>query len=113
MAETETDPIVGALRDLLQSEGWRLLRAQADQEWGPVGMGRRMAEAIERVAPGPDRAYELAEAAERTYNTARAVNDLVSWPDAELRARTQAQEPVLTTVRDRMLATMRGRRRAS
>lgn len=110
MAETEQDAVAAALRDLLQSEGWRLLKEQADFEWGPLGMGRRMAEAIEKVPAGPDRSYELAEAAERTYNTAKAVNALIAWPTEALHARTQAQRPPTGSVRERMLASLGSRK---
>lgn len=103
------DSVVAALRELMQSEGWRLLREQADREWGPTGMGRRLAEAIETVAAGPNQDYELADTVKRTYGTAQAVMALVKWPEEVIRARTQNQSTPLTSVMDRMRAGLRRR----
>lgn len=85
--DVDKDPVIGALSDLLQSEGWRLLKTQAEREWGPSGLGRRMSEAIASVGTGPDRQYELGQVAEQTYTTANAVNALIAWPSEELRRR--------------------------
>lgn len=92
MADEEpSDPVLGALRDLLQSEGWRLLKAQAADEWGPVGYGRQMQRALSAIPNGPDRAYELARVAEQVDATARAVNALIAWPTEELTRRAPTQ----------------------
>lgn len=88
MAEDEQDTpelIVSALRDLVQTHGWTLLKAQATREWGPQGYGERMAEAISKVPNGPDRAWELARVAEQTDATARAIRALIDWPNQEIR----------------------------
>lgn len=87
LAEDDPDPIIVALRDLLGSEGWRVLKAQAAEEWGPQGYGRRMQEALSTVPAGPDRPYELARIAEQVDATARAVNALIKWPAEEISRR--------------------------
>lgn len=81
-----------ALRDLVQTEGWRVLKAQADNEWGPQGYGRRMQEALATVPNGPDRPYELARIAEQVDATARAVNALIGWPAEEISRRSPAKK---------------------
>ena len=91
--DTESpDSLIGALRDLVQSEGWRLLKAQCDTEWGPAGYGRRMQEALAQVPAGPDRAYEIARVAEQVDATARAVNALVTWPTEEIKRLSPSQK---------------------
>lgn len=80
---------LAALRELVGSEGWLILKQRAATEWGPEGYGRRMQAAISSVANGPDRAYELAQIAEQVDATARAVNELISWPAARLGALQQ------------------------
>ena len=93
MSEDEqVDPIVSALRDLLQSEGWRIFRTATEHEWGPSGYGRRMQEALTSVGRGPDRAYELGEVAERVDATARAVNALIAWPSDEIARRAPVKK---------------------
>ena len=84
------DAIRSALRDLVQSEGWKLFEAQISQEWGPSGYGRRMQEALAQVPNGPDRAFEIAAVAERVDATARAVEAIRRWPYEEIAKR----EPV-------------------
>jgi hypothetical protein len=78
--------IISALRDLLASPGWQLLEAQIAREWGPEGYGRRMQEALSRIKPGPDRAYELAAVAETVEATARAVEQIRRWPAEQIKA---------------------------
>jgi hypothetical protein len=80
--------IAMALRELLASRGWALLEEQIAREWGPAGYGRRMQEAIGSIAPGPDRAYELAAIAERVEATARAVEQIRRWPAEQIKALT-------------------------
>ncbi len=93
MAENEqTDPIVSALKDMLQSEGWRIYREACDHEWGPSGYGRRLQEGISTVQVGPDRPYELARIVEQVDATAKAVNAVLKWPAEEV-ARRAAPKP--------------------
>lgn len=103
----DVDPIVTALRDLLQSEGWRIFKDAADQSWGPRGYGMEMQRALSTIPHGPDRAYELARVAEQVDATARAVNEIMAWPSEQIRERTQGKVAPLGSVRDRMLATLR------
>lgn len=94
MADLEPDAISGALSDMLQSEGWRLLRDQAIKEWGGEGYGRRMKEAIDQIPVGPDRAYEIARVAEQVDATSNAVHQFIAWPSEELKRRvTPKEEP--------------------
>jgi hypothetical protein len=85
-ATTTEDPDVAALRDLVQSRGWQLLKARAAQDFGPEGYGRAMQRAIAAVPQGPDRPYELARVAEQVEHTAQAVNTIMSWPEQQIRA---------------------------
>lgn len=94
--EDRPDEIVPALRELVQSSGWQLLLERAKHEWGPAGYGRRMQEALSQVPTGPDRAYEIARVAEQVDATAKAVNTILSWPDAqiaELTSRRETKQP--------------------
>ena len=74
------------LKELVQSEGWHLLVSYAKAAWGPEGYGRQMQAAIGAIGTGPDRAYEIAEVAERVDATAKAVNEIMGWPESQIRA---------------------------
>lgn len=78
------DGRIAALRDLLSSPGWQLLREQAAKDWGPAGYGAQMQAALASVPQGPDRAYEIARLAEQLDNTCQAVNRIIAWPTEEL-----------------------------
>ena len=91
--ESEPDPIVGALSDLLSSEGWRIFREAVNASWGPVGYGLEMQRALSSIPAGPDRAWEIAQIAERVEATAQAVNGLIAWPAEEIKRRTTQQQP--------------------
>lgn len=69
-----------ALRDLVQSHGWQILKAHLEREWGPAGYGWRMQMALGQIPQGPERAYEVARVAEQVNATAGAMNELVAWP---------------------------------
>jgi hypothetical protein len=84
--QTKPGEIAMALRELLASPGWQLLEQQIAREWGPEGYGRRMQEALSRIKPGPDRAYELAAVAETVEATARAVEQIRRWPAEQIKA---------------------------
>lgn len=71
---------IEALRDLLQHPGWAVFLAHARSEWGGEGYGRRMKVAIASVPPGPERAYALADAAERIDRAESEINALLTWP---------------------------------
>lgn len=81
---SEDEGALAALRDLVQSEGWRLLKDRATVDYGPVGYGHRMQEALNSIPGGPDRPYELARVAEQVDATARAINLLIKWPEEEI-----------------------------
>lgn len=82
--DQEQPGTVQALRELVNSSGWQLFREQANREWGPEGFGKRMMEALSRVPNGPDRAWELGQAAEQAKMTAEAVNAIMAWPTEQL-----------------------------
>lgn len=73
-----------ALKDLVQSAGWKLLKEQARHEWGDIGYGRRMQEALSSIPAGPDRQWEIARIAEQVDATARAINAIIAWPTQEI-----------------------------
>jgi hypothetical protein len=83
----EPDPIGVALRDLVQSDGWRIFKAAISDQWGAVGYGREMQRAVSSIPHGPDRAYELARVAEQVEAMAQAVNQIMAWPMEELKRR--------------------------
>lgn len=93
MNEDEQDSITVALRDLVQSEGWRIFKQAADAEWGALGYGREMQRAIASVPHGPDRSYELARVAEQVEATAQAVHQILAWPVDELKRRAPKEAP--------------------
>lgn len=78
----------GALKDLLDSEGWKLLARHAADEWGDVGYGQRMKAAVRAIAQGPDRVYELARVAEQVDATKAALDEILNWPFQELQRLT-------------------------
>lgn len=78
--------IVAALKDLIQSDGWKLFVAQLEHEWGPAGFGREVQRVTAAIPPGQENAYEIADAVKRVQMTAKAVNDLVKWPEEQIRA---------------------------
>jgi hypothetical protein len=91
--QASREEIANALRDLLQSRGWQLLKEQAEREWGPAGYGRRLEEALATVDAGPDRAYAVTETVDRVRATARAVSQILAWPSEQLRTAAPAKQP--------------------
>jgi hypothetical protein len=79
------DDQLAAFKELVQSIGWRLLKAHAAHDWGPEGYGRQMQAALVKVPQGPDRAYELAQVAERVEATSQAVNAVMTYPEEQIR----------------------------
>ncbi len=90
---------IGALRDLVQSRGWQIVREQAEREYGPAGYGREMQRALASVPTGPERAYELARIAEQVDATARAVNALIKWPEEQIARLTPKKPPRFAGIR--------------
>lgn len=99
---SEPDAITGALRDLLQSEGWRIFKEAAGEQWGAVGYGKEMQRAIASVPRGPERQYELGRIAEQVEITAQALHQILSWPAEEIKRRTQGERAPAVSVRDRL-----------
>ena len=86
--DLSADDQLAAFRELVQSIGWRLLKAHADHDWGPAGYGRQMQRALADVPNGPDRAYELARVAEQVEATSQAVHAVMTYPDERIKALT-------------------------
>lgn len=87
--ETEDSPQAQrllAFRELVQSDGWQLLTAYARAQWGPEGYGRRMQAAIATVPHDGDRPFEIARVAQEVDAVARAVNEIMAWPESQIRA---------------------------
>lgn len=87
MSSSEDDGTEGraaALKDLLDSEGWKLLARHAADEWGDIGYGQRMKAAVRNVQQGPERVYELARVAEQVDATKAALDEILNWPFQEL-----------------------------
>lgn len=99
--DTDTTGTVAALRDLLQSDGWKLYADKLEQEWGALGLGQEMARVMAKEPPGPDRAYRIAEVAERVQATYDAVHQMLAWPKNEI-ARLTGQEKKPATALDRL-----------
>lgn len=94
MSSSEVDvERIAALKDLLESPGWKLLTRHGADEWGEVGYGRRMREGVRNVPQGPERAYELARIAEQVDATKSAIDEILNWPIEELRRLTQPASP--------------------
>ena len=74
-----------ALRDLVQSDGWRLFRQYLATEHGPAGYGRAVQTAIAAIPHGPDRAYDVQRVVDQIDATERAVNELAEWPHRRIR----------------------------
>lgn len=89
----EKDPVVAALQELLHSEGWKIFKAAADAAWGPTGYGYEMRQTLATIPAGPDRSWEIAQAAERVEATAKAVEKIIAWPTEEISRRTTASVP--------------------
>lgn len=92
MSDTDREdeqPLAIALRDLLQSDGWRWLWKIGEEEFGPAGYGRRLNAAIAQIPAGPDRPYEVAKIAEQIHAECQAVNALLSRPKAMLDSLTK------------------------
>lgn len=75
---------LAALRDLQQSEGWKLLLGYLEREWGPAGYGWRMQKALSEIPRNGERAYEIARIAEQIDATSEAVNQITSWPQERI-----------------------------
>lgn len=81
--------LASALRDLLQSEGWRWLCQEAERDYGPAGYGRRVNAAIAAIPSGPDRPYEIARVTEKIHDSCEAVNAFIKRPKDVLASLTK------------------------
>lgn len=90
--EDLTNGELTALRDLVQSQGWTVLKAHFEREWGPSGYGWRIQDALSQIPQGPERAYEVARIAEQVTATTKAMNEMIAWPSERI-AELQSPKP--------------------
>lgn len=91
--ELTPEALAAALKDMVQTEGWRLFCAKLDQEWGDAGFGREIERKTTAIPAGPNRAHEIAQVVERLQMTKDAVTQLRRWPEEQIRtgAKTSVQ----------------------
>jgi len=82
------DETLTALKDLVQTVGWKAFVANAREEYGPSGYGRLIHAGVAAIPNGPDRPYEVARVVEQIDATVRAVNAIIDWPAQEIARRT-------------------------
>jgi len=77
-----------ALRDLVESDGWRLYLDQIEAETGPRAFQRAIDAALETCTPEQERGMtsRISEAFKRARR-------LVLWPEERLRALTEPPKP--------------------
>lgn len=73
-----------ALRELLESSGWAILKRAIDQQWGPRAYGLKM-RALLRQVQGDTRQQEVARQADQLEATCNAVDEVIAWPAQRLR----------------------------
>lgn len=80
MEDRSTDEQVAALKELLQSTGWKMLLEYANDLTGPIGYSRSVQRALSSVPPGPDQAYEVMQKMQQIQAVAEAVTRVTNWP---------------------------------
>ena len=76
-----SDDLKTALEDLIHAPGWLLFKEHARKEWGPEGYGRKVQTAIATKSG----TAELAPAVEQIHATTREINELMKWPEQQLK----------------------------
>lgn len=79
-----------AFRDMTQMVGWKLYVAEAEKRHGPAAVGNALMVLTAQIPPSADRAWEIAQLVERLQMTCAAVNELIKWPEEQIR---MVQEP--------------------
>lgn len=82
--DRSTEEQIAALKDLLQSTGWKMLLEYANDLTGPIGYSRSIQQALAKIPNGPDRPYELMRATEQIQAVAEAVTRVTNWPSEQL-----------------------------
>lgn len=87
-----SSPELEALQALTESEGWRLLMAWYDKEWGPSAFAAKVSRAIGGNLPEVDAVRTL----QQTTVARAAVEGMKDWPDRRLsELRRQYRDAVL------------------
>jgi hypothetical protein len=92
--ERSTEEQIAALRELLESTGWKMLLEYANDLTGPIGYSRSMQHALASIPAGPDRPYELMRATEQIQAVAQAVTQVTNWPAEALAQLTPKKHSV-------------------
>lgn len=80
MEDRSTEEQIAALKDLLQSTGWKMLLEYANDLTGPIGYSRSVQHALASVPPGPEQAYVVMQKMEQIQAVAEAVTRVTNWP---------------------------------
>ncbi len=78
LAPTEPSPDLGALRELVQSEGWRLFLALIDDAWGSDATLRKIDAALATVARGDTSAVN--DTVQQIQASRREIQKVVGLP---------------------------------
>lgn len=86
MSDPEDDelPLASAIREMLQSEGWKWFCQQVDAEFGPPGIARRLNTIRAELPRGPGREFDLTAKVDALYEAADVVNALIMRPKEHL-----------------------------
>lgn len=79
-----------ALKEMVQTDGWKLFVAEIEKRHGPAALGNAVMTLTAQIPASADRAYEVAQLVERLQMTCAAVNELLKWPEEQIR---MVQEP--------------------
>jgi uncharacterized protein with PhoU and TrkA domain len=79
-----------ALKEMVQTDGWKLFVAEIEKRHGPAAVGYAIMSLTAQLPASADRAYEIAQLVERLQMTCAAVNELIKWPEEQIR---MVQEP--------------------
>lgn len=80
MSET-VDRTRESLQDLVTSKGWLVFKEHARKEWGPEGYGRK----VSQVIASNTGTLQLAPAVELIHRATEEINQLLRWPEDELK----------------------------
>jgi hypothetical protein len=93
LSDPEDDdlPLTAALRDLVQSDGWKWFCQMVDAEFGPPGIARRLNTIRADLPRGPGREFDLTAKVDALYEAADVVNALIKRPKDEIAKMTKKQ----------------------
>lgn len=88
------NPELDALQALLESEGWRLLTAFYEKEWGTAAFGAKVSAAVDRVSNTTE-AMLAAQLVQQTTVALKAVQGLKEWPAQRIQQLKRQAAPVI------------------